>query len=186
MPGSSLHLQLAHVTVAARDMDRMVAFYTDVLGFLVTNRGEPVPGMGEMVFISQTASEHHQVVLVTTPEPTTPGFMLAEHMAFRTASLDSIRELADRLVADGNTSAIPISHGNAWSLYFTDPEGHGIEVFIDTPFHVAQPHAKGWDPASTDAEIEATERAAIEGLPEFMPFEQWRAEMTARLSAAQG
>lgn len=186
MTGSSLHLRLGHVTVAARDIDAMVAFYTDVLGFLVTNRGEPVPGMGEMVFMSQTIDEHHQIVLVHTPEPNTPGFMLAEHMAFRTESLDHIRALADRLVAAGNTSAIPISHGNAWSLYFTDPEGHGIEVFIDSPFHVAQPHAKGLDLGSSDADIEATEKAAIEGLPEFMPFEQWRAEMTARLAAAQG
>lgn len=183
---NALHLRLAHATLAVRDLDRMVAFYGDVLGFLVTNRGEPVPGMGEMVFMSQTPAEHHQLVLVHTPEPATPAFMMADHLAFRTESLDHLRELADRLVADGNTSAIPISHGNAWSLYFTDPEGNGLECFIDTPFHVAQPYADGLDLGAVDSDIEAGTRAKIEALPEFMPFEQWRAEMTARLAAAQG
>ena len=183
---NALHLRLAHATLAVRDLDRMVAFYGDVLGFLVTNRGEPVPGMGEMVFMSQTAAEHHQIVLVHTPDANTPGFMFAEHMAFRTTSLDEIRDLADRLAAAGNTSGVPISHGNAWSLYFTDPEGNGIEIFIDSPFHVAQPHGSALDLSASDAEIEANERAALEGKAEFKPFEQWRAEMTARLAAAQG
>ena len=185
MPGSSLNLRLAHATLAARDLDRMVAFYTDVLGFHITNRGEPVPGMGELVFISQAPDEHHQIVLVHTPEPTQPAFMMVDHLAFRTGTLDDLRDLADRLAADGNTSAIPISHGNAWSLYFTDPEGNGIECFIDSPYHVAQPYADGLDLSASDTDIDATTRAKIEALPEFRPFEQWRTEMAARLGAAQ-
>lgn len=186
MPGSSLHLRLAHATLAVRDLDRMVAFYADVLGFHVTNRGEPVPGMGEMVFMSQTPDEHHQLVLVQTAEPTPRAFMMTDHLAFRTGSLDDLRGLTARLTADGNGSAIPISHGNAWSVYFTDPEGNGLECFLDTPFHVAQPYADGLDLSLSDAEIEATTRAKIESLPEFQPFPQWRTEMSARLGNEQG
>lgn len=186
MAGSSLQLRLSHVTRAARDLDRMTAFYTDVLGFHVTNRGEPVPGMGEMVFISQTPDEHHQIVLVHTPEPSTPGFMFADHLAFRTNSLDDLRDLTARLTADGNDTAIPVSHGNAWSVYFTDPEGNGLECFLDTPFHVAQPYGDALDLSMSDAEIEASTRAKIESLPEFQPFPQWRTEMAARLADDQG
>ena len=182
----SLSLRLAHATLAVRDLDRMVAFYTEVLGFHVTNRGEPVPGMGEMVFMSQTPDEHHQLVLVHTAEPTPRAFMMADHLAFRTGSLDDLRALTARLAADDNGSAIPISHGNAWSVYFTDPEGNGLECFLDTPFHVAQPYADGLDLSLSDAEIEATTRAKIESLPEFQPFPQWRADMAARLDGAQG
>jgi catechol 2,3-dioxygenase len=186
MPGPSLHLRLAHATLAARDLEQMVAFYTEVLGFHVTNRGEPVPGMGEMVFISQTPDEHHQIVLVQTPAPAPRSFVLADHLAFRTDSLDSLRDLSARLVAAGNTSAIPISHGNAWSVYFTDPEGNGIECFIDSPYHVAQPYADGLDLAMSDTDIDATTRTKLETLPEFRPFDQWRQEMAQRLSTSQG
>ena len=47
----------------------------------------------------------------------------------------------ERLAAAAVDSVIPVSHGNAWSLYFTDPEGNGLECFVDSPFHVAQPYA---------------------------------------------
>jgi catechol 2,3-dioxygenase len=186
MSGSPLQLRLAHATLAVRDLDRMVAFYSEVLGFHITNRGEPVPGMGDMVFMSQTPDEHHQLVLVHTSEPAPRAFMMADHLAFRTGSLDNLRSLSQRLVDDGNTSAIPISHGNAWSVYFTDPEGNGLECFLDTPFHVAQPYADGLDLSASDEDILAATRAKIETLPEFRPFDQWRSDMAARLEAPQG
>jgi catechol 2,3-dioxygenase len=186
MPGSPARLRLAHATIAARDLDRMVAFYTEVLGFLVTNRGEPVPGMGEMAFLSQDPAEHHQIVLVHSPEPARRAFMMADHLAFRIDTLDDLRALGDRLLADGNSSAVAIDHGNAWSLYFTDPEGNGLECFLDTPFHVAQPYAAGLDLSSQDQEIEVATREKIETLPEFQSFAQWRDGMAARLAERLG
>ena len=174
---------LGHATLAVRDIDRMVAFYTVVLGFHVTNRGVPVPGMGEMAFMSQDPSAHHQVVLVQTPEPAGRGFMLADHLAFRTGTLDDLRVIGDRLAAAQVEGVIPISHGNAWSLYFTDPEGNGLECFVDSPFHVAQPYADGLDLSTSDEQIEATTRAKIESLPEFQSFDDWRQAMAARLEA---
>lgn len=183
---SSLQLRLAHATIPARDLEPMVAFYTEVLGFHVTDRGEPVPGMGEMVFLSQTPDEHHQIVLVSNADPAPRSFVMADHLAFRTGSLDDLRTVADRLVAAGNTSGIPISHGNAWSVYFTDPEGNGLELFIDTPFHVPQPYADRLDLSATDGDIEATTRDNVEPVDGSGPFEEWRREMAARLGGAEG
>ncbi len=179
----SPRLTLGHATLAVRDLDAMVAFYTDVLGFLVTNRGEPAPGMGEMAFLSQDPSAHHQIVLVETPEPPARAFMLADHLAFRTATLDDLRAIDGRLAAAEVDPVFPVSHGNAWSLYFTDPEGNGLECFVDSPFHVAQPYAGGLDLSAADDAIEATTRGEIESLPEFQPFDEWRAALAERLDA---
>ena len=33
----------------------------------------------------------------------------------------------------------PMDHGNAWSLYFRDPEGNRLEVFCDTQWYIEQP-----------------------------------------------
>lgn len=187
MATSRSPLTLGHVTLAVRDIDRMVSFYTDVLGFHVSNRGEPIPGMGEMVFLTQDPSAHHQIVFVQTPEPAEPGFALTDHLAFRTETLDDLRAIGERLVGAEVASIMPISHGNAWSLYFVDPEGNGLECFVDSPFHVAQPYADGLDLSAPDGDIEATTRAKIESLPEFQSFDQWRHAMAARLDqAAQG
>lgn len=181
MTAPTFRLRLGHATIAARDINAMVDFYTGVLGFVVTNRGEPVPGMGEMVFISQTSEEHHQIVLVHTPDPAPRNFVLADHLAFHVDSLDQLRELSARLSDAGNTSAIPINHGNAWSVYFTDPEGNGLECYVDTPFHVAQPFGDGLDLSKSDAEIEEETRVRLSLQPEFQPFAQWRHAMDARL-----
>lgn len=184
MTDTAPRLTLGHATLAVRDLDRMVAFYTDVLGFHVTNRGEPAPGMGEMVFLTQDPTAHHQIVLVHTAEPAPRAFMFADHLAFRTGTLDELRVIGQKLAAAEITSVVPVSHGNAWSLYFTDPEGNGLECFVDTPFHVAQPYGDGLDLSASDEEIEATTRGKLEGLPEFQPFDDWRRAMAARLDAS--
>lgn len=175
-------LRLGHVTLAVRDLDAMVGFYTEVLGFTVTDRGEPAPGMGDMAFLSQDPTAHHQIVLVATPEPPPRAFMMADHLAFRTGTLDDLRAIGERLAAAEIETVIPVSHGNAWSLYFTDPEGNGLECFVDSPFHVAQPYAGGLDLAGTDGEIEAATRGEIESLPQFQPVDEWRAALAERLA----
>ena len=39
------------------------------------------------------------------------------------------------------------------SIYFNDPERNGIEVFWDTPWHVAQPQGKVWDTELDEAAL---------------------------------
>jgi catechol 2,3-dioxygenase len=181
MSNRSPRLSLGHATLAVRDLERMVAFYTDVLGFYVSDRGEPVPGMGEMAFLTQDPSAHHQIVLVASPEPAPRAFMMTDHLAFRTDTIADLRAIEARLAAAAVDPVLPISHGNAWSLYFTDPEGNGLECFVDSPFHVAQPYADPLDLTVGDDEIEATTRSKIESLPDFQPFAAWRAAMAERL-----
>lgn len=179
-------LTLGHTTLAVRDLDAAVAFYGGVLGFHVTNRGAPLPGEADMVFLSQDPSAHHQIVLVSVPEAPAHGFVLVDHLAFRTRSLADLRAIGARLEEAEVAGVIPIDHGNAWSLYFTDPEGNGLECFVDSPFHVAQPYADLLDLSETDEQVEATTRSRIESLPEFQPLADWRAALAAQLAAAQG
>ena len=67
-------LRLSHSTIAARDLDAMVDFYTDVLGFVVTNRGLAGPDGPELAFMSQDPSEHHQMVFISA-EGTRPPYL---------------------------------------------------------------------------------------------------------------
>lgn len=175
-------LRLSHTTIAVRDLDAMLAFYGDVLGFRVTNRGTVGSG-SEMAFISQDPDEHHQIVFVEGLPTNEHQFVMADHLAFRTGSLDDLRTIGTRLDEAGVEGVIPISHGNAWSLYFTDPEGNGLECFVDSPFHVAQPYAEGLDLRTSDDEIAQTTYEQASTHPEFQPIDGWRSEFTARLDA---
>ena len=166
--------------MSVSEFEKTLAFYCDVLGFHVTNRGE-VPGGAKMAFISQDPDNHHQIAMVEAAEAGDHGFVMVDHLAFRTGSLDDLRVLRDRLTAAGIETILPICHGNAWSLYFNDPEGNGLECFVDSPFHVAQPFANGFDLDQSDEEISAATRAMIESEPEFQSMANWRAAFEARL-----
>ena len=75
-----------------------------------------------------------------------------------------------------------MTHGNAISVYFRDPEGNRIEVFIDTPWHVQQPLRQPIDLSLPDQELwKWAERHAC-GLPGFRPIAKWRQEFLTRIS----
>ncbi len=161
-----LHLEVAHTVVYVHDVDKMIAFYTEVLGFEVADRG-PL-GPSEIVFMSQVANHHHQLALVTG-RPKVDKSNNMHHTAYRSAgTLDDLRALLSTLEAHPDVSAImPLTHGNAWSIYFEDPEHNGVEVFIDTPWHVQQPQGKPLDLGKSNDEIVAMTRAAFADEPEF-------------------
>jgi len=177
---STPRLTLGHATRVARDLDAMIAFYCDVLGFQVTNRG-PVPDGSEIAFLSQDPEAHHQIAMVNGYEPPDRAFVMVDHLAFRTGTLDDLRTLNARLTAAGVEDVLQICHGNAWSLYFTDIEGNGLECFVDSPYHVAQPFATGMDLEKSDEDISESTRKAVAGEPEFQPLDAWRAAFSAQL-----
>ncbi len=173
-------LTLSHATLAVKNFDDTLAFYRDVLGFLVTNEGD-VPNGARLCFISQDPNNHHQIVLIEGEELSSHGFVLADHLAFRTGGLDDLRVLREKLNSAGVHPILPICHGNAWSLYFSDPEGNGLECFVDTPFHVAQPFANDFDLDQSNEEIAEATQSLIESEPEFQTMAEWRSSFQARL-----
>ena len=174
-------LTLGHSTLAARDLDRLSIFYRDVLGFQLTNRGPVGDDGAEIAFLSQDPTAHHQIAMVGGVAPRDASFVLVDHLAFRTGTLDDLRAIRANLTAAGIEGIIPICHGNSWSLYFSDCEGNGLECFVDTPFHVAQPFADGFDLDLSDEEILEATRERVASEPEFQPMAQWKAEFSKRL-----
>lgn len=102
-------------------------------------------------------------------------------MAFKVDSLADVKAMAEKLQADGRASNItPLTHGNAWSIYFKDPEDNGLEVFCDSPFHVAQPQAKPWRLSMSEEELRSYTKGEFSGEPEFKPIEEFYAEHRRR------
>jgi catechol-2,3-dioxygenase len=168
---SGLGLEVAHAVLYVHDVERMIEFYTNTLGFEVTDRGPLGEGFGddvEIVFLSQTANHHHQVAFITgRAEPDASNNV--HHVAFRSSgTLDDLKALKETLEADAQvTQIMPLTHGNAWSVYFRDPEFNGVEVFIDTPWHVRQPQGEPLDLDKSNDEIVETTRAHFSNEPEF-------------------
>lgn len=166
-----MKLSWSHSVLNVRDMEVMVDFYTNVLGFTVTDRG-PLPGTGdhEIVFLSQDPDEHHQIAFTNVrTDDDKPNSL--NHLSFRTPDFADVTTLAATLDAGDVTNTLPLSHGNTLSVYFDDPEGNGIEVFWDTPWHVDQPQGKIWDTSLDEQAALAWVKENFGEEPSFEPSE---------------
>lgn len=178
-----MKLRWSHCVLYVRDMPTMIDFYEGVLGFRVADRGpldRSNPSGPEVAFLSQVDSDHHQIAFadVRGDGPSTT----LDHIAFRVDSLDDVKGMAERLRADGRaTELAPVSHGNAWSIYFRDPEGNRIEVFCDSPFHVAQPQIHSWDLSTSEADLLASTREKFGDEPGFRPMKEYQSEQRRKL-----
>ena len=177
---STIHARLGHVGIYAHDKPLLEKFYTTVLGLIVTDSGTARSGM-ELTFMSANPGNHHQFVLVSG-RPDTAGFNPINQISFMVDSLDDLREVHRRALANGATDMRVTSHGNAWSCYFKDPEGNTLEAYLDTPFHVPQPHGVPLDLSKSDAEILRETEAQCRQDPGFMSFADFTKGLAERLA----
>ena len=177
-------LAFSHMGFYVRDIERMARFYKDVMCFTETDRGDLGPV--QLVFLSRDPSEHHQVVLATG-RPTDLSFSVINQMSFRVPDVGTLRDVRDRVAADPDvTELLCATHGNAVSIYFRDPEGNRLEVFMDTPWYCEQPLREPIDLSQPDDVILARAEAIARGRPKFQPRAQWQAEMARRMGQTQG
>lgn len=167
-------LSFSHMGIYVTDVARMEDFYTRMLGFTVTDRG--LLGSITLIFMSRDPREHHQIVLATG-RPQAKEFNPINQISFRMAEFAGLREMHRRLEREGVRDLSPVSHGNALSVYFRDPEGNRLELFVDTPWYVEQPLRIPMDMNLPDAELWAWAEAEAKKVEGFRPVGEWQAEM---------
>lgn len=170
-------LSFSHMGIYVADLARMEDFYTRVLGFAVTDRGEL--GSLTLVFLSLDPREHHQIILATGRRDA--AFNPINQISFRLAELAGLKAMTRRLQDEGAKDISPISHGNALSVYFRDPEGNRLEIFVDTPWYVRQPLRIPMDLSLPDAALWAWAEAEARRQPDFQSVEEWRAQIARRI-----
>jgi catechol 2,3-dioxygenase-like lactoylglutathione lyase family enzyme len=178
----SYHLTLSHVGIYVKDMPKMLDFYTDYLGFAISDRG-PARGGGEIVFMTRDPREHHQFVLANG-RPEDMSFNIVNQLSFRVDSLATLRDLHAGLKDENVEELGPVSHGNALSVYFLDPERNRVELLIDTPWYVPQPCRMPVDLSLPDDELWAALERDARKLPGFTSRAAWAAEIENKIAQA--
>jgi catechol-2,3-dioxygenase len=163
------------------DINRMVDFYTRFLGFAVSDRG-PNPN-GEIVFMTRDPREHHQIVMASG-RPKDLQFNVINQISLRVDSLMTLRELYQGLKDEPVEILGPISHGNALSVYFRDPEGNRVELLIDTPWYVPQPHRVPVDIMQPDEQLWGGIEKHCRGIPGFKSRQEWMADVEKKIAQA--
>ncbi|WP_232687324.1 VOC family protein [Halobacterium zhouii] len=121
---SSVHL--GHVHLKVRDVERALDFYQGVLDLEVSERP------GNYAFL--TFGEHHHDVALQGVGDNAPGpgrGVGLYHAAFEVDTPARLREVYQRLRERG-VGVSPVDHGISKALYFDDPAGNGLEVYVDT------------------------------------------------------
>ncbi|MGK5078781.1 VOC family protein [Janthinobacterium sp. HLX7-2] len=174
----STGLSFSHVGIFVNDLEVMASFYSDVLDFTITDRGhlQGPHGPIDLVFTSRDPDVHHQIVLVSG-RPEEIDFNVVNQISLTADSIETLQAFYQRLQTAGVTELTPVTHGNALSVYFRDPEGNRIELYIDTPWYVSQPMRVPMPIELPADELLAWAEQHARVLPGFRPRSEWRAEM---------
>jgi catechol 2,3-dioxygenase-like lactoylglutathione lyase family enzyme len=103
-------LSFSHMGIFVTDINKMVDFYTRVLGLVVSDRDLMKDGR-EIAFMTADLA-----------------YNMIQQLSFRAPDLATLRETYKALKREPIVELGPISHGNAISAYFRDLEGNRFEV----------------------------------------------------------
>ena len=127
--------RLGHIGIYARDLEKLRDFYRDVLGLQVAdedlNRG--------IVFMStDPESEHHELALARG-RATDDSVDMVQQVSWHVDSVEVLQGFHRVFKERGVRIQREVTHGNALSIYFFDPEGNRNEVYFSTGVPTQQP-----------------------------------------------
>ncbi|MDQ7066256.1 MAG: VOC family protein [candidate division KSB1 bacterium] len=120
--------KLGHIHLKVRDLNRAVDFYTRIFNLKVTEM------VGDHYAFLSGGSLHHEIALqnvgagAPTPPPHGVGLY---HVAFEVPDKKSFAQAYEHLRQAG-IEPHAVNHFISWALYFTDPDGNGLEIYVDT------------------------------------------------------
>src|SRR3984893_6000415 len=121
--------KLGHIVLNVRDVERSARFYTEMLGFQISDAypEEMVPG--GMVFL-RCNPDHHGIALVGSMMESAANVDL-NHVAFEVATLDEVVRAHDHLRRNGVEIDFAGRRraGCQIAVEFRDPDNHRLEIY---------------------------------------------------------
>jgi catechol 2,3-dioxygenase len=133
------HVRIGHVHLRTADIDRVRAFYVDILGFDVVFEARDVPGWGttgDILFVSAGGYHHHLGFNTWKSKdgpPQPDGVTGLHHVALNFSSKARLAEAVQRLVDAGVALRQLSDHGTHHAVYLSDPDGNDLELAWDRP-----------------------------------------------------
>lgn len=122
-------VRIGHVHLKAADLERSLAFYCGVLGFQLTQRYGP-----GAAFVS-AGGYHHHIGLNTWEsrggKPPPRGTTGLYHVAILYPDRQSLADALRRLIEHQIPLEGAADHGVSEAIYLQDPDGNGLELYVD-------------------------------------------------------
>lgn len=123
-------MRLLHTMLRVGDLDRSLAFYTEVLGMRLLRRNEYPDGRFTLAFVGYQ-DEDEGAVIELTHNWDTSSYDLGDgygHIALEVedayAACDNIRQKGGKVVREAG----PMKHGTTVIAFVEDPDGYKIEL----------------------------------------------------------
>ena len=149
---------LGHVGIFVHDLMKQRDFYSRVMGLEIAD--EDIEGRG-MVFLSAHPDEEHHEFVIMKGRTGGSDAQVIQQLSFKVDTLAELKEFHTVFKDEGVEIQRTVSHGNAFGMYATDPEGNTIEVYYKTGFPVPQPHGDPVDLDASEDELLEIARSAI-------------------------
>ena len=144
--------------IYVRDMAKMRDWYRDTLGLTVTD-GDPEVGI---IFMSaRPDDEHHELALAKGRE-TDDSVAMVQQISWKVDSVEEVQAFHRRFKERGVDVQQEVTHGNALSIYFFDPEGNRNEVYYSVKVSVRQPFRQSIDFEQPAEQVLAQNKRLIE------------------------
>ena len=152
-------LRIGHVHLRTADIDRIRAFYVDLMGFDVVFEARDVPGWGttgDILFVSAGGYHHHLGFNTwksagASPQP--DGVTGLHHVGLHFSTRARLATTVQRLLDGGVKIRAALDHGTHEAVYLQDPDGNTLELAWDRPFEAWVPYGDPAAPA-VDAELD--------------------------------
>jgi len=131
-----------HVAYRCKDAQETVDFYRDVVGlpYTLAVAEDQQPSTGEdtpYMHLFFQLGDGNFLAFFELPEspamgrdPNTPEWV--QHLAFRVADMETLMRSKKRIESKGVDVLGPVDHTICQSIYFFDPNGHRLELVVDT------------------------------------------------------
>src|ERR1043166_9529607 len=124
-------VRIGHVHLKVADLDRALSFYSDILGFQLTQRRGR-----EAAFLS-AGGYHHHIALNTWESrggsPPPPGTTGLYHLAILYPTRALLADALHRVLKAGIKLQGASDHGVSEAIYLRDPDDNGVELYWDRP-----------------------------------------------------
>ena len=123
--------RIGHVHLKVADIERALGFYRDVLGF------EVMQWYGEDAVFLSAGGYHHYIGLNTWMSkggpPAPRGSAGLFHLAILYPERRDLAQALKWLIEAGCQLDGASDHGVSEALYLRDPDGNGVELYVDRP-----------------------------------------------------
>jgi catechol 2,3-dioxygenase len=133
-------VKIGHIHLSVANLENSLKFYRDILGFDVTSK------IGDSAVFLSAGGYHHHIALNTWSKLGTrppAGHIGLYHFAILYPSREELAKTLQNIIENKYPLSGAADHDVSEAIYLEDPDGNGVELYVDRPEEKWEKSEKG-------------------------------------------